>query len=405
MRAVCATGYAGPISLEIFNDQFRGGRTSVLAQDGYRSLVALMDEVRRAEPALDMDLPVIPAPARPKAVSFIEFATQGDEADALAALLSTLGFRQTATHVSKLVSLWQQGDIRIVLNSDTEGFANSCFALRGTTICDLGLTVENAAAAQARATALGAEAILQSTGPGELDIPAVKGLGGSILHFLDEATGLRQVWSQEFRASAQSDAPAGLRAVDHIAHTTSYDEMLSWSLFYTTLFEMEKTPILDVIDPDGVVRSQAVTTGDGGLRITLNGAETTRTFAGQFRADGLGASIQHVAFSTEDIFETARALSELGFEPLPIPGNYYDDLAARLDVSDDELSRLQAGNILLDADDAGRFYQLYSRPFANGMFFEIVCRTGDYSDFGAPNAPFRIAAQKRLGRVKGMPKA
>jgi 4-hydroxyphenylpyruvate dioxygenase len=102
--------------------------------------------------------------------------------------------------------------------------------------------------------------------------------------------------------------------------------MLSWSLFYTTLFQMQKSPMFDVVDPDGLVRSQALETLDGSFRITLNGAETHRTMAGHFLADSFGASVQHIAFATDDIFKTSSALVELGFKPLPMSDNYYADL-------------------------------------------------------------------------------
>ena len=181
--------------------------------------------------------------------------------------------------------------------------------------------------------------------------------------------------------------------------------MLSWSLFYTSLFGMQKSPMLDVIDPDGLVRSQALATADGRFRITLNGAETHRTLAGGFLADSFGASVQHVAFATDDIFQTAANLATLGFEPLPISENYYADLAARFDLAPDLLEAMKAASILYDREGDEEFFQLYSRPFASAMFFEIVERRRAYDGYGAPNAPFRIAAQKRLSRPKGMPRA
>jgi 4-hydroxyphenylpyruvate dioxygenase len=126
--------------------------------------------------------------------------------------------------------------------------------------------------------------------------------------------------------------------------------------------------------------------------------------AGNFLADSFGASIQHIAFATDDMFATAGNLFERNFSPLPISPNYYADLATRFDLSEDLLARMQSSNILYDRDAGGEFFQLYSRPFAGGMFFEIVERRGGYTGYGAPNAPFRIAAQKRLMRAKGMPK-
>ncbi len=406
MKAVAATGYAGPVSLEIFNDQFRGGSPRTIAKDGYRSLIALMDDVNRQEPGSQISIPQMPPRMDVEGVSFIEFATRGEEADALEALLRSLGFVHSGNHIAKKLTLWTQGHIRIVVNRETSGYANSAYIMHGTSICDIGLAVGSAADTVARATSLGAQPFSQPTGPGELDIPAIRGLSGSVLHFLDEASGLNDVWSVEFTPEETENATsgAGLTQVDHLAQTMSYDEMLSWSLFYTSLFQMQKAAMVDVIDPDGLVRSQALATGEGALRITLNGAETHRTLAGSFLADSFGASVQHIALAASDIFATADALAARGFEPLQMPENYYADLAARFDLAPDMLNRLKAGNILYDEDAGGQFFQFYSRPFAGGIFFEIVERRGGYGGYGAPNAPFRIAAQKRLFRPKGMPK-
>ncbi len=405
MRAVAATGYDGVISLEIFNDQFRGGRPEGLARDGYRSLVALMDDVRRAEPDIAIAVPEIPPRIRVDGVEFIEFATRGSEAEALSAMLRAMGFAHVGDHIAKKVALWQQGDIRIVLNAETTGFASSAYAMHGTTICDVGLKVASAADTVARAVALGATPFDQAVGPGELEIPAIRSVGGSVMHFIDDESGLADVWSVEFRPAGSADTGgAGLTRVDHVAETMNYDEMLSWALFYTAIFDMGRAVMVDVIDPDGLVRSQAIAARNGALRITLNGAETHRTLAGSFLAESFGGAVQHVAFATGDIFATARALAAAGFEALPMTGNYYKDLEARFALDAALLADLQALNILYDEDANGAFFQFYSRPFAGGLFFEIVQRVGGYDGYGGPNAPFRIAAQKRLMRGKGMPR-
>lgn len=405
MRAVAATGYDGPISLEIFNDQFRGGRPEGLARDGYRSLVALMDDVRKAEPDIRVKVPDIPDRIRVDGVEFIEFASRGDEAQALSKILQTMGFAHVGDHIAKKVALWQQGNIRVILNQETTGFANSAYITHGTTICDVGLKVEDAEATSARAKALGAQTFDQAVGPGELEIPAIRSVGGSVMHFIDDQSGLSDVWSVEFTKSAQSLSDGtGLRAIDHVAETMDYDEMLSWSLFYTSIFDMHRTPMVDVVDPDGLVRSQAIKARDGAVRITLNGAETHRTLAGSFLADSFGGAVQHVAFATDDIFGTARAMREAGFEPLPMTGNYYNDLRARFGLNASCVEEMKELSILYDEDADGAFFQFYSKPIAGGLFFEIVQRTRSYDGYGAPNAPFRIAAQKRMMRPKGMPR-
>ena len=404
MQAVMATGYSGPISLEIFNDQFRGGSPSTIARDGHRSLIALMDDVARQEPDMTPVAPMMPARAMANGIAFLEFASKGPEAEALERLLSSLGFAHSANHNSKALSLWTQGDIRIVVNRETHGYSNSAFTMHGTSVCDIGIAVSDAAGTVARAKGLGAAPFDQLIDPGQLAIPAIHGQSGSVLHFIDEKSGLSNVWDVEFTPLSSTDTSTGLTHVDHIAQTMSYDEMLSWSLFYTTLFDMKKSPMVDVIDPDGLVRSQAIESPDGGFRVTLNGAETHRTMAGKFLAESFHASLQHIALATDDIFATAAALADRGFDPLPISRNYYGDIAARFDLDEQQIARMKALNILYDEDENGAFYQLYSRPFAGGMFFEIVQRANNYAGYGGPNAPFRIAAQKRLIRQKAIPK-
>ncbi|WP_085836892.1 bifunctional sugar phosphate isomerase/epimerase/4-hydroxyphenylpyruvate dioxygenase family protein [Aquimixticola soesokkakensis] len=403
MRAVAATGYSGPMSLEIFNDQFRGGSPRGLARDGYRSLINLTDQVQRAEPTTVLGQPALPAPTKIDGVEFIEFASHGAEADKLATTLTQLGFSHAGQHKSKRVALWRQGAINIVINTEEAGFAHASYATHGTGVCDIGLRVDNAAATVTRAQALGAVPFAQEVGPGELVIPAIRSVGSSVMHFLDETSGLDRVWDVEFDHLDTDTTGAGLTRVDHVAETMSYDEMLSWSLFYTSLFEMGKSPMVDVIDPDGLVRSQAVETPDGALRLTLNGAETHRTFAGHFLADSFGSSVQHIAFETGDIFATMEGIVARGFKPLDMPQNYYDDLAARFGLAPELIEKMQALDILYDEDAQGQFFQVYSRPQAGGLFFEIIQRCAGYNGYGAPNAPFRIASQKRHMRAKGMP--
>jgi 4-hydroxyphenylpyruvate dioxygenase len=253
-----------------------------------------------------------------------------------------------------------------------------------------------------RAAALGAETGGDPPGPGELAIAGLRGVGGSLLRLVDAADGTDRLWQVDFSATGAVPAGAGLTGVDHVAQTMRHDEMLSWSLFYTALLDAEKAPMVDVADPDGLVRSQAIRSGR--LRITLNGAEPARTLASRFLSDSFGAATQHVAFASADIFATADRLAALGFRSLPIGANYYDDLATRFDLAADLLARLKARNILYDGDLGGAFFQLYSRPFGDGLFIEIVHRRGAYQGYGAPNAPFRIAAQKRLLRPVSMPK-
>ena len=404
LRAVVAAGYDGPLSLEIFNDQFRGGNPRLVAKDGHRSLIYLQDRLRREDPTLSPALPDLPPRAKVEAVEFIEFASSPAEATRLERVLTQLGFGVTGRHVTKEVTRWQQGDVNIVVNTEPEGYAHAAYAAHGTTVSDIGLRVADATAAKARALALGAESFAQATPEGQIAVPAIRGVGGSVIRLVDQGPVLGRLWEVEFTPVAAPGSGAGITRIDHLAQTMAYDEMLSWTLFYTSIFAAGKAPMVDVIDPDGVVRSQAIEGAGRGLVLTLNGAETHRTLAGRFVADTFGAAVQHIALASSDIFATAKVLANNGFELLVHSANYYDDLEARFGLEPAFIAQLQAANVMYDRDDLGEFFQIYSRSFGEGIFFEIVERRGGYAGYGAANAPFRIAAQRRAARAAGMPK-
>ena len=404
MKAVAATGYDGYLSLEIFNDQFRGGSPTAIAVDGRRSLVYLGDQVRRAETS-SLTLPPMPARADVDGIAFIEFTVDEAEAPVLSDRLRALGFRHVGRHKTKRVDVFRQGDINLVVNTDPDGFAGASYALHGQSAYAMGLWVDDAEAAVARAVALGAERFEQPLDPGEIEMPGVRGVGGGVLYFLDHKGPLGRIWEIEFDpVNDETDLrPIGLTRIDHVAQTTKYEELLTWLLFYTAILNAHKTPMVDIIDPAGVVRSQVVENEPGSLRITLNGAENRNTLAGHFIAETFGSGIQHLAFATDDIFAAAAALSDNGFATLMISPNYYDDLEARFGLDPAFTDRLKAHNILYDRDDHGEYFQLYSPTYGEGFFFEIVQRSG-YRGYGAANAIFRIAALRRHLRPIGLPK-
>ena len=397
VRAVAATGYDGYLSLEIFNDQFRGGSPRSLAVDGKRSLNYLVDRIRREFPEVAIQAPDMPDRVEARGLAFVEFAADEREAAELASLFKTLGFSLAGKHISKDVTHYRQGEINLVINTEREGFAHSAYIAHGTSVCAVGLNVEDARAVISRAQALGAEPFRQTVGPGELTIPAIRGVGGVVIYFLDEKSELATVWENEFVPTGDPSppVPAGLTRIDHLGHTMNHEEMLTWLLFYTSMLKTHKTPMVDVIDPGGVVRSQAIESGSGLLRLTLNGAENHRSLAGHFIAESFGASVQHLAFATKDIFATAAALRANGFDGLSISENYYEDVEARFGLPATMVRQLQASKLLYDRDDRGEYFQLYCPIYGDGFIFEIVERRNGYRGYGAANASFRIAAQKR----------
>jgi 4-hydroxyphenylpyruvate dioxygenase len=396
MEALSATGYDGALSLEIFNDQFRAGSARSFAVDGHRSLRFLLDQLGERTGERPADVPALPPRSQAKGVGFIEFSADDEDAVRLEELLAGLGFRRAGRHRSKAVTRWCQGGINLVVNREKEGFAHSFNIVHGSAVCALGLTVDDAAATFERATLLLDAPFRQAVGPGELDIPAVRGVGGSLVYFLDSTSALGRVWDIEFENTGEQPGnDAGLTTVDHISQSMQYEEMLTWLLFYTSLLDLRKVAPQDVADPGGLVRSQVVEAPDGGLRIVLNASQSQRTQSSRFLTELFGSGVQHIAFATDDLLATVARLEQNGVRLLAIPENYYDDLLAKTDLPADQLEMLKAHNILYDREGNAEYLQVYTETYDQRFFFEIVQRRG-YRGYGAANAPVRLAAQARL---------
>ena len=389
VATLLARGYQGPLSLEIFNDRFRSSSASAVALDGHRSLTFLHDQVaRQLAPRFTADLP---SRAHVRGVEFVEFAADETEVEQLGVLFTSLGFTRAGRHRSKDVTRWKQNGINFVLNGEPESFARAYDSMHGASVCALGLSAENVASTLRRARGLQIGQFSQPIGPGEMPTPSIYGVGGSLIYLM-EAGSESEVWDTDFVAEKAPVANAGLLRVDHIAQTMHHEEMLSWLLYYVSLFEVAKAPLVQIADPLGLVQSQAIESAEGGLRITLNGSASPQTLSSRFLQGFHGAGVQHIALATADIIATARKLRELGLAVLPIPHNYYEDIEARFGLDADLLRQLEQFNILYDRDNDGEYFQLISRAFAKRFFFEIVERRG-YRGFGATNASVRLAAQ------------
>ena len=399
METVRTTGYAGPLSLEIFNDQFRAGSAVRTATDGLRSLILLEDQL--AESFSTAPTARLQPKAQSRGVGFIEFAVSEAKAGDLATLLSQLGFRRTGSHRSKDVERWSQGKIELVINCEPDGFAHAHYVTHGPGVCAIAIDVDDAGKTMTRAEALKARTFYSPVGPGELEIPAIRGVGGSLLYFIEQAG---KNWDTDFEALRSDPATDRLSAVDHISQSMPYDEMLSWLLFYTGILDLKRLPQIEIADPVGLVQSQALTNYDHSLRVILNGSSATRTLAARFIHEFFGSGVQHIAFSCPDIFATVADMRARGADFLKIPDNYYDDIEAKYDLDAATMAALRANQILYDREGDGEFFQIYTHAFDERFFFEIVERR-NYQGFGAANAAIRLAAQTREARPLNMPRA
>ncbi|BBI65239.1 hypothetical protein HSBAA_65450 [Vreelandella sulfidaeris] len=183
--------------------------------------------------------------------------------------------------------------------------------------------------------------------------------------------------------------------IDHISVALSYHDYLSLMLQYRAIFQLEPTPSFDVTDPRGLIQSQVLQNHNGRFRLALNASASPDTASNRFVRQYGGSGIHHVALRTSAMRETSAALQQAGIPVLPIPGNYYRDLAARFDLPAQTHAWMQDHHILFDQDSGGDFHQLYTQPGSKAFFFELVQRDG-YQGLGAPNAFVRVTAQQRL---------
>ncbi|MEU3931092.1 TIM barrel protein [Streptomyces sp. NPDC029044] len=374
VRHVLATGYDGPLSLEVFNDVFRQSEAGPTAVDARRSLLLLQEEVGEAP---------LPGPVVPTGVAFAELVTP--DAEPLAALLGALGFTRTARHRGKPVGLWEQGDARILVNTGP--------AVRrdGARLAAIGLESPDPAAAARRAEALLAPVLPRRRAPGDVPLDAVAAPDGTELFFCAGDHPERPGWRADFEDTGRPPGRAGIRGIDHLALTQPWHHFDEAALFHHGVLGLHAQESVDVADPYGLLRSRAVTNADGSVRIALT--------VGAAPSDDT-VHAQHIALATDDVVAAARRFREAGGSPLPVPANYYDDLAARFEFADGELETYRDLGILYDRDAHGVFRHCYTRTVGR-VFFELVQREGGYRGYGAANAPVRLAAQHAVRALTG----
>ncbi|MGI5193506.1 bifunctional sugar phosphate isomerase/epimerase/4-hydroxyphenylpyruvate dioxygenase family protein [Streptomyces sp. CA-288835] len=373
LRHVLRTGYDGPLSLEVFNDVFRQAEAGPTAVDARRSLLVLQESVGVAS---------LPAPVVPTGVAFAELVTP--DAEPLAALLGALGFARTARHRGKPVDLWQQGEARILVNTGPADRRH------GTALAALGLESPDPAGAARRAEALLAPVLPRRRAPQDVPLDAVAAPDGTELFFCATNRPELPNWLTDFEGLEHHPAEAAnAQRIDHLALTQPWHHFDEAALFHHSVLGLRAQQSVDVADPYGLLRSRAVTNADGSVRIalTVGAAPTDDT-----------VHAQHIALATDDVVAAARRFREAGGHLLPIPANYYDDLAARFDLTEEELATYRELGILYDRDEHGVFRHCYTHTVGRA-FFELVQRDGGYRGYGAPNAPVRLAAQHAAGGV------
>ncbi|VEA65970.1 4-hydroxyphenylpyruvate dioxygenase [Serratia plymuthica] len=399
-RRLVEKGYAGPWSLEIFNDGFRATPSAPTAQDGLRSLLYLEEQVAATQPPTPELFNSAPLPESQQ-IEFIEFAVNGPEAENLAGWLRQMGFSLRGEHRSKAVTLYQNGAVRIILNQQNDSFADDYRERHGASLCAMAWRVANPSALLQRAHDFGYPVYQGQVGPNEHRIPALCAPDGSLIYLVETPAngGEAAIYQDDFHLLNKPTRTASeLEGIDHLAVAMPESALKNWVMFLRCVpgFEPDGEQLLP--DPYGLVHSRVMHSRCNGIRLPLNVSQSSATLSARTVETYHGAGLQHVAFSTGDIFQAVEQAKANGMQLLTIADNYYEDLAARFDLDDAFIARLAQYHILYDRDaQGGELLHVYSHPFAEGrFFFEILQRFGGYAQYGAVNGAARLAAMRQL---------
>ena len=318
---------------------------------------------------------------------FIEYTAP--DTRALEHLFSQLGFVAIAIHRSKDVVLYRQGEINFVINHEPTSFAQSFARVHGASICAFAIRVKNAADSFSRALKLGAEAQISDARPMELNIPAIRGIGGSLIYLVDRY-GDRSIYDVDFVPFEGVDLHPeglGLKQVDHLTHNVRKGDMDIWARYYERLFNFKEIRYFDIRGQETGLRSRAMTSPCGKIRIPINEPSDAGSQIQEYLDAYHGEGIQHIALATDNIYSTVESLRHNGIQFMDIPESYYDKLEDRIPGHGEDLKRLRKNHILLDgsADSAtGLLLQIFTNTVIGPIFFEIIQRKGN-EGFGEGN--------------------
>ena len=337
---------------------------------------------------------------------FIEFCAP--EKGLLEPVFEKLGFTHIARHRSKDVDLWRQGEINMIANYEPHSPAAYFAAEHGPSACGMAFRVKNAKHAYEAAIARGAEPVETRTGPMELRLPAIRGIGGAIISLIDRYGDALSIYDIDFEYLPGVDrhpVGAGFRLIDHLTHNVYGGRMDHWAKFYERVFNFREIRYFDIKGEYTGLTSRAMTAPDGKIRIPLNeegkaGGGQIEEFLRQYNGEG----IQHIAFICDDLIACLDRVKALGVPLMTAPpAAYYEMLEERLPGHGEPVGELQARGILLDGStedgDPRLLLQIFSQTMVGPVFFEFIQRKKD-EGFGEGNftALFKSMERDQLQR-------
>ncbi|WP_020593298.1 4-hydroxyphenylpyruvate dioxygenase [Kiloniella laminariae] len=342
-------------------------------------------------------------PAGTLGFEFVEFTTKNPAP--MRALLASLGFKAKARHRSKQVTLFTQDNINFLLNEEPDSFAAEFANEHGSSVCAVAFAVQDAGKTAKHLKSLGAELYESKVGPMELNIPAIKGVGESLVYLVDRQSS-RTIYDIDFiplvgEDSSQQDV--GLTYIDHLTNNVFQGRMNYWAEFYEKFFNFREIRYFDIEGKLTGLHSRAMTSPCGNIRIPINESADDKSQIAEYLKDYNGEGVQHIAMGTDDIYETVRKLRENGVDFMPAPPEaYYNNLDTRVPGHGEDVNRLKEHGILLDGaptEDGGILLQIFTKTCVGPIFFEIIQRKGD-EGFGEGNfkALFESMEQDQIDR-------
>jgi 4-hydroxyphenylpyruvate dioxygenase len=329
---------------------------------------------------------------------FVEYAAP--DAELLRGLFTKMGFPEVARHKSKNVTLHKQGDCNFVINAEPGSYADDYAQAHGPSACAMAFRVKDAAAAHQRALRLGATNVEVKVGDGEMAIPAIEGIGGSRLFFVDrygEGKGVDgSIYEIDFDfhpdwRERMAAADSHLTYIDHLTHNVNRGNMATWAGFYEKLFNFREIRYFDIEGKLTGLHSRAMTSPDGKIRIPINEDAGEKGQIEEYLQEYRGEGIQHVAMGSTDLYATIEQLEANGLGFMPAPNEiYYSRIDRRLPKHGEPVERLKKDGILIDGEGVVEggytkvLLQRFSKTVIGPIFFEFIQRKGD-DGFGEGN--------------------
>jgi 4-hydroxyphenylpyruvate dioxygenase len=317
---------------------------------------------------------------------FVEYTAPDPEL--LRTLFERLGFPASARHRSKNVTLHQQGDINFIINAEPESFGQRFAREHGPSACAMAFRVKDASFALRRCIELGAKPVETRVGPMELQIPAIEGIGGSLIYLVDRY-GERTIYDVDFVPIAANPRArsAGLTYIDHLTHNVARGNMDKWAGFYEKLFNFREIRYFDIEGKKTGLFSRAMTSPCGKIRIPINESQDDKSQIEEYLREYRGEGIQHIALGTADIFTTVDVLRGQGVLFQDTPDTYYEGVEARVPGHGENLDELKKRRVLVDGNPQkgeGLLLQIFTQNVIGPIFFEIIQRKGN-EGFGEGN--------------------